>query len=228
MSRGSLATQGGARYTECMKTKAGKYAWGVLVLTWVAAIASYGVMPEQMASHWNAAGVANGYTDKIWGLFLVPVIILIMQGFFVLIPKIDPLKNNIETFRKEFEGFALTFALCMAYLFALIVLWNINVRFDMNRAIAVMLAGVLYGTGTLLKKTRRNWFIGIRTPWTLSSDHVWNKTHAIGGELFKLSGLIALLGVIIPRYAIELILIPIMASSLGVVLYSYWLFKKQK
>jgi len=98
----------------------------------------------------------------------------------------------------------------------------------MNRFIAPAFAAIFFYAGVLISKTKRNWFIGIRTPWTLSSDSVWNKTHKLGGALFKICGLFALLGVIFYKAAIFLILVPVLLSTIIVIVYSYKLFRIEK
>jgi uncharacterized membrane protein len=86
---------------------------------------------------------------------------------------------------------------------------------------------LFYYTGVLCEKSKRNWFIGIRTPWTLSSDKVWEKTHKIGGKLFKIAGIIAILGALTPEYAIILILIPVISAVGYTIAYSYFEYQKE-
>jgi len=210
-----------------MKTIKGTIAWIVIGLTWVTAIVLYDGMPARMATHWNAAGVADGYAGKAFALFLIPAIMLLVQGLFVLIPKIDPLRKNIEAFREQFEGFALLLSVFMAYLFVLIILWSKGALFSMTVALMPAFASMFYGIGSLLKGIKRNWFVGIRTPWTMSSDVVWDKTHALGSRLFKLSGVVILAGVALPQYAVWFMVGPILASTLISVVYSYRVFKKE-
>jgi uncharacterized membrane protein len=78
-----------------------------------------------------------------------------------------------------------------------------------------------------MEKTKRNWFIGIRTPWTISSDIVWDKTHKIGGKLFKISGIIALVGIASGKYAIFFIIIPLIFTALYTIIYSYLEYTKE-
>ncbi|OGM94870.1 hypothetical protein A2524_00230 [Candidatus Wolfebacteria bacterium RIFOXYD12_FULL_48_21] len=210
-----------------MKTIKGTIAWIVIGLTWVTAIVLYDGMPARMATHWNAAGVADGYAGKAFALFLIPAIMLLVQGLFVLIPKIDPLRKNIEAFREQFEGFALLLSVFMAYLFVLIMLWSKGALFSMTVALMPAFASMFYGMGSLLKGIKRNWFVGIRTPWTMSSDVVWDKTHALGSRLFKVSGVVILAGVVLPQYAVWFMVGPILASTLISVVYSYRVFKKE-
>lgn len=204
------------------------YAWLLTGAAWVVAFGLYGSMPERMATHWNALGEANGYSGRFMGLFLVPIIMLVIQILFVVFPKIDPLKNNSEQLKKQSQGVALLLAVFMAYLFGAIITWNNGMVFSMTSALVPAFAVLVYGLGVVLKEVRRNWFIGIRTPWTMSSDGVWDKTHALGGEMFKIAGTITLVGLFVPVYAIGFIVMPILISTLAVVIYSYVVFKKEE
>lgn len=73
----------------------------------------------------------------------------------------------------------------------------------------------------------QNWFIGIRTPWTLSSERVWDKTHKIGAKLFKVSDLIAFLGLIAPDYGLFFVFVPVILAAAYLIVYSYFEYQKQ-
>jgi uncharacterized membrane protein len=196
----------------------------VILISFVVGIYYYPQMPDKMASHWNAQGQVDGYMSKFWGLFLMPIISV---GLFMLIPKIDPLKENIEKFRKYFDGFIVIVVLFLLYIYILILLWNLGRRFDMGQALAPSIGLLFYFAGILIENSKRNWFIGIRTPWTLSSESVWDKTHRIGGRLFKAAGLIAFFGVFTKKYAILIIVVPIVLVSLYTIVYSYFEYQKE-
>ncbi len=88
--------------------------------------------------------------------------------------------------------------------------------------------GILfYYAGILVENAKRNWFIGIRTPWTLSSEKVWDKTHKIGGKLFKIAGIIALLGILFQKYALFFVLVPIISVAIYTIVYSYFEYQKE-
>ena len=101
-------------------------ALGIILLSFILGVCLYPQMPEKMASHWNAQGEVNGYLPKFWGLFLVP---LISVGLFSVIPKIDPLKHNIEEFKKYYDGFVVLVILFLFYVYILTILWNIGASF---------------------------------------------------------------------------------------------------
>jgi uncharacterized membrane protein len=187
---------------------------------------SYPLLPESMASHWNLKGQVDGYMHKFWGVFLLPFTAVGLSLLFIVIPRIDPLKSNIERFRKYYAGYVLLFQAFLFYLYILIILWNFGVNFHLIQLLTPAIGVVFYSIGVLLGKVKRNWFIGIRTPWTLSNDVVWDKTHKLGGKLFKIAGLIPFLGILMENLAVFLILIPILIVSIYLIVYSYVEYKK--
>lgn len=200
----------------------------VILLSFATALFFWPKMPETMASHWNIRGEVDGHMPKFWGLFLMPLISLLMFLFFIFLPKIDPMKENIDKFRKYFDGFVLLIMIFLFYVYFLTLFWNLGIKFDLGRMIMPAMAVLFFFAGILTEKSKRNWFIGIKTPWTLSSDLVWDKTHKLGGILFKTSGLIALIGFFLPSWSFWLVIGPIFLAVFSTVLYSYFEFQKIK
>lgn len=199
----------------------------ILVLSFILAIYFYPQMPEKMVSHWNTQGEVDGVLPKFWGLFLMPLISAGLLLLFWLIPKIDPLKANLKKFRKYFDGFVLLILGFLFYIYLLSIFWNIGLRFNMPQVLAPAFAALFYYLGILTEKAKRNWFVGIRNPWTLSNEKVWEKTHQISGKLFKITGGIALLTIFIPNYALYFILIPIISVSIFTFVYSFLVYQKE-
>jgi len=77
----------------------------IILLSFAIGVYFYSQMPDRMVSHWNVRGEADGYISKFWGLFLMPIISIVMVLLFLVIPKIDPLKENVKKFRKYFDAF---------------------------------------------------------------------------------------------------------------------------
>ena len=187
----------------------------------------YPQMPEKMASHWNIKGEVDGYLSKFWGLFLMPLLSIGILLLYLIIPKVDPLKKNIEKFRKYFDGFIVLIISFLFYLYLLTIFWNLGIRFNMTQFLVPAFAVLFYYCGILVENAKRNWFIGIRTPWTLSSEKVWDKTHRLGGKLFKICGLIILFGIFLPNYTIPFLFIPIFFVIGYTVVYSYFEYQKE-
>lgn len=199
----------------------------IILISFIIGLYIYPQMPEKMASHWNFKGEVDGYISRFWGLFLMPFISVVLFLLFLLIPKIDPLKENIKRFRKYFDNFIILITLFLFYLYLLTILWNYGIKFSIIRFLAPAFGILFYYCGVLTENAKRNWFIGIRTPWTMSSEKVWDKTHKIGGRLFKISGIIALLGIFFPAFSLFFVLIPAIFFVIYTVLYSYFEYKKE-
>ena len=113
------------------------------------------------------------------------------------------------------------------YIYLLTVFWNIGTRFNMSQFVIPALGILFYYIGILAENAKRNWFIGIKNPWTLSSEVVWDKTHKIGGKLFKFAGLTAFLGIIFPKSAIFFVIIPVISVAVYTLIYSYFEYQKE-
>jgi uncharacterized membrane protein len=200
----------------------------IVLLAFIVSFYFYPQMPERMATHWNARGQADDYMAKHWGLFFMPIALAVIALLFVFIPRIDPLKANIEKFRKYYDGFVVLlciFFLCVQYF---IILWNLGIQISPNVFFPIGLGLLYFYIGIMCEYAKRNWFVGIRTPWTLSSDIVWKKTHKIGGKLFKIASIIIFAGAFWPKYAMFFVLIPAVSVAVFAILYSYFEYQKVK
>ena len=195
----------------------------------VAGLLLWNRLPDQMASHWDINDQVNGYMPKIWGVFLMPLITLGMFLLFLVIPNIDPLKANIAKFRETFNLFIVLIVAFMLYIHALTLAWSLgNTNFKMSTSMLPAMGLLFIFIGFMLRKAKRNFFIGIRTPWTLSSDYVWDKTHQLGSILFMVSGVLALIGGIFGGMtAFWLLFVPLIGSTIFLLIYSYVLYQKE-
>ena len=200
---------------------------GLILVSFLIGAYLYPYMPEKMASHWDANGSVDGYMPKLWGLFLLPVISAILFLVYMLVPKIDPLKGNIEKFRGHFDVFILLLFVFLFYVHMLTMLWNLSYRFNIIQLLAPAFGLLIYYAGIMMENAKQNWFIGVRTPWTLSSEVVWDKTNKLAGKLFKVAGVLAAMGLIFPKYAIFLILVPVILAAVYPIIYSYQKYQQE-
>ncbi|MBM3150629.1 MAG: SdpI family protein [Chloroflexi bacterium] len=186
-------------------------------------------LPDLVASHWNEHNQVDGYMSKFWGVFLMPLVTIGMLALFLVIPSIDPLKANIAQFREAFNLFIALIIAFMVYIHALTLAWNLGFQdFEMGRAMLPAMGLLFLFIGYLLRKAKRNWFIGIRTPWTLSSDRVWDQTHRLGSILFLACGLLTIAsGFFGGSIAFWLLLAPLLGSVVFLVAYSYVLYRRE-
>lgn len=200
----------------------------ILIATAVTTVACYPHMPDTVVSHWNAAGDADGSMPKFWGLALIPLLMIGFSALFAFLPRIDPLRSNYQKFQGYYEGFILIMALFFFAIQMQVILWGLGIRVSPNLTMPVSIGMLFIYIGFLIEHAEPNWFVGIRTPWTLSSETVWKKTHDLGGKLFKIAGIISCVGVLAREYAIWFILVPVLAVSVITVIYSYLEFRKER
>jgi uncharacterized membrane protein len=201
----------------------------LIVIAVIAGAVLWNQLPDQMASHWNANDQVDGTMPKFWGIFMMPLITLGMTILFLVIPNIDPLKANIAKFRESFNIFIVLIVAFMLYIHALTLAWSLgNTNFKLSAAMLPFMGILFIAIGFMLRKAKRNFFIGIRTPWTLSSDSVWDKTHQLGSLLFMISGAFAIIGGLFGGItAFWLMFVPLIGSTLFLVVYSYVLYRNE-
>ena len=142
----------------------------IILISVVAGMLVYDQMPDQMASHWGPDNQVNDYMGKFWGVFMTPLLAFGMLVLFLIVPHLDPLKENIAEFRNVFNLFILMIMLFFVYIWALTIFWNLGyTSFKMSVAILPAMGLLFFFIGYMLREAKRNWFIGIRTPWTLRS-----------------------------------------------------------
>lgn len=205
----------------------------VVLLMIVAATAAglllWNQLPDPMASHWDANDQVNGYMSKFSGVFMLPLITLGMFLLFLIVPNVDPLKANIAQFRDIFNLFLVLIVAFMLYLYALTLRWNLGYTdFGMSKAMLPAMGILFFFIGYMLRRAKRNFFIGIRTPWTLSSDTVWDETHRVGSVLFMVSGVLAFIGSLFGGMtAFWFLFVPIIGSTLITLVYSYVVYQRE-
>lgn len=211
-----------------MPLRKSEILWVALALLSVTlAAAFYGSLPARLVTHWNARGEADGYMSKFWGLALFPLLSFGLVVLFWAVPRIDPWRKNFSGFLRYYDALV---SLLLVFLLAVqifVILWNLGWRFSPAPLLAIGVGCLLYYTGVLCTHARPNWFVGIRTPWTLASESVWDKTHRRGAPLLKAAGIVAMAGAVFPKAAVWLVLLPVLAVAVYTVVYSYWEYVKQ-
>jgi len=195
----------------------------------IMAIGLFQIMPDRMITHWGIDGQPNGWMSKFWGLAMFPLINIFMLGVYFFVPKFEPKKDNLAHFRNDYDELILWIFGVLNYIFVLSYLYNLGFVFDMGKMIMPGL-GVLYiAIGRILPKAKQNYMVGIRTPWTLSNEAVWNKTHRLGGKLFIASGVVSLLAVWLPnKWGFVMSVGSIILASLIVMIYSWKEYERNK
>lgn len=187
----------------------------------------YNELPVKMASHWNAQGIVDGYSSKLFNVLFFPVLQILLLLLLIFVPKLDPKKKNITKFQDTYYLF-ISVILVFFYIVQLqVFLWNIDIKIPIETSFPILFGILFIFVSYLVKSAKQNFTIGIRTPWTLASEKVWDKTHALGAKLFRVGGILTILSSLIPKYSFISIFAFILAPSIYLFIYSYLEFKKE-
>jgi uncharacterized membrane protein len=174
---------------------ANKYYWvGALLIlaALVATVAVYPQLPERVATHWGIDNRPNGYSPK-WALFLIgPGLMMLLLALFRFLPWLSPKQWEVDSFRTTYLQVMLIVIALMGYLYGATLWAGMTGSANVGRAIVGGVCLLLALLGNLLGKVRRNFYIGVRTPWTLANERVWNATHRFAAKTFVVGGLAGL------------------------------------
>ncbi len=198
----------------------------ILVAMFIAAIVLHPSMPDQMITHWGPSGEPDGYGSKFLGLWLMPIVAAGLYLFMFIIPRVAVYKKNIMKFYQYYFGFKVVFVAFFGMIYLYMILQNLGYQFHFGTAMIPILAILFFYIAIMISKAKRNFFIGIRTPWTLASEKVWDKTHKTGAWAFGALAIFILIGLIFKKYMLWFVIIPVLAYLVFIFVYSYLLFQK--
>lgn len=155
-----------------------------LAVSWYA----WDQLPPYMATHWNAAGHVNGYSPRAFGALFAPALIVLLTLLFQVLPALDPRRENYAKFQGTYWVIANSILLFVGIAHVMVLANALGYPVATTRIVPLGLGILFIALGNVLPRVEPNWFVGIRTPWTLSSDTVWRRTHRTGGWTFFLGG----------------------------------------
>jgi len=186
----------------------------------------YPDLPERMPSHWNAQGEIDAWSSKNFAVFFFPSITLGIYLLITFIPLIDPLRRNYPKFHFPYFWFRAIFVIFFVLLYFYTLWAALGTKLNINFFIIPVFSVLFIAIGIFLPKVKKNYFVGIRTPWTIHSEEVWDKTHQLGGKFFMAGGLIALIGLLFPGYSFPIFIAAVLLAAFVPVVYSYFVFRK--
>ena len=165
--------------------------WVLALLPALAAAVLYRFLPEQIPMHWSLGGEVE-YSGK--GEFLIMALLSpALAALLFFLPRIDPRKRNYVKFQSYYDGFCVFMMLFLLVVDAIVVSESFFPgRISVGRVITVLVAILFLFLGNIMPKIKPNFYMGFKTPWTLSNSDVWMRTHRLGGLLFFVSGLVML------------------------------------
>ncbi len=200
--------------------------WLLIAAMFVLAAATWGSAPDRIPMHWSIGGQVDRWGGKFEGLFAIPLLSLGIYVLMIVLPRFDPGRANYEAFAGPYTTLRVCIVVLMAALYALIILWVRGVRASIEVWVPLLVGALLVVVGNLLGKLRPNWFVGIRTPWTLSSKLAWSRTPRAGGWLFILLGILMMLcAALRTLWALWTMILAGAVGLLALVVYSYVLWR---
>ncbi len=185
-------------------------------------------LPDKVPLHWNINGEINRYGNKA-ELIIIPILLpLLTYVIFLLVPKIDP-KNKLNKMGNKLQSLKVLLTIFMSAL-ALFILYSVKNQSLANPNYTILGIGVLFIIlGNYFKTIQPNYFIGIKTPWTLENETIWKETHRMAGKLWFVGGLIVVVASLVLDNKLNLTVFLIVTGIITVVpiVYSYILFKKE-
>ena len=202
--------------------------WLILLLPFIYTAIMWNKVPGRVPTHFNVKGEADDYSTKAFALLLLPVMNVIIYFVLFFIPRIDPRKKNYAFFGSSYQNIRLLIHLFFAGIFIFITQTTSGGKpLQLNAFFSGMLLFFAL-LGNYMRTVRSNFFVGIRTPWTLSSDVVWRKTHELGGRIWFYSGIIlAIVVFFLPQTAATVVMFSgIFLMVIIPVVYSYLEYRK--
>ncbi|MED4006465.1 SdpI family protein [Priestia aryabhattai] len=195
------------------------------LITWLVALPH---LPATMPIHWGANGEADGFATKINAMILTVGIMVLIYFIIAFVPRIDPRKENYKYFSKTYNILLNAVLLLFFFVNMSTILQGLGYNVPMSYIAPIMAGLVFIIIGNYLQRVRSNYFMGIRTPWTLSNENVWKKTHRLSGKLFFIGGLLILISAFLPDGYKSVILWGSIVLCVAVpYLYSYVAYKKE-
>jgi uncharacterized membrane protein len=184
----------------------------------------YGRMPQVVPTHWNVHGVADGFMPKPLGPFVLPLLAAGTLALLIVLRVASPKGWSVERFARTYGVLTAVISGFLLVLTALTSAAAIGLPVDVALVTCLATGVLLVVLGNYMGKLRRNFFIGIRTPWTLANPEVGYRTHRLGGKLFVAAGVITL-GAALTGYGIQTLLVTVISTSLVAVVYSYRVYR---
>lgn len=191
--------------------------------------AVYPFLPEQIPTHWNIRGEVDGWSPRWPGAFFTPALAVGVWLLMQLLPRLDPRRENYERFE---ETYWLVISVLIGF-FALIQVLSLGSALgwpvDVPRMVIAGLGILLLALGNVLPRIRSNWWMGIRTPWTLENERVWRETHRLGGKTFVAAGVVVIMSAFLPSHVAFWVVIPAVMMAAFIPLgYSYLIWRRER
>jgi len=185
-------------------------------------------LSDLVPSHWNAQGQIDDWSSKEFIIFFFPVFALLIYLLMTFLPLIDPLKKNYSSFSDAYFWLRTFFTAFFIALYLFMLSAGLGFFLNVTLFMPILFSLLFIILGVFMPKIKKNYFVGIKTPWTIHSEQVWDKTHEFSGKLYIVTGLLSLLGIFAQDYAFFIFISLAILSAVISAAYSYIVFKRLK
>lgn len=201
----------------------------ILAAAVLTSLMSYSHLPERVASHWNVRGEVDGWMSRDFHAWFFPALLIGIYTLLALVPSMDPRRERYVEFARVYNIFRTMILLVLFSVFLLATLYNVGYHINIGKSVPLIIGLMMLVIGNYMGKIKRNWFVGIRTPWTLSSDDIWTKTHRFGGYMFIAFGLLLIATPYVPAaFIMPMLFVGLTLAVLLPFAYSYYLYRQAK
>lgn len=187
----------------------------------------YPILPERVPSHWNIRGEVDGYSSRFFGAFGLPLMSLVFYVLMLIFPSLDPKKESYTRFARAYDVIRWSMIAIFALLHIVVLMAALGRKIDVGKVVQPAISVLFILLGNQMGRFRHNYFVGIRTPWTLANEEVWRKTHRFSGPIWVAGGIISLMGTWLSApYNFTLMMLAICGASLVSLIYSYVAFRQ--
>ncbi len=208
-----------------------KYGWSYLLiaLSVLIGVFAYPYLPDQMPMHWNIHGKVDRYWDKQYAAFFPPMLMIVLMVLFIFMPRIDPKKENYKKFSGSYTIFITIMNVFFLLLQSMTISYGLGVNINISLIVNLGIGLLFIVLGNYLPRIKHNYFIGVRTPWTLANEKTWRKTHQLSGKLFVMAGILLVAISFLPGiYKFTGMLVVVLSTVLIATIASYVFFNRYK
>ncbi|SHF71196.1 Uncharacterized membrane protein [Desulfofundulus australicus DSM 11792] len=201
--------------------------WVILAGLIIAGFLLYPMLPEQVPVHWNIRGGVDRYGSRAYGAFFAPLLTCGLYALMLVMPLVDPWRENYARFGGVYRLLRWSLVLFMAGIYAAATAAALGYGLDIGLLVKGGVALLFVAVGNVMGQVQPNFFVGIRTPWTMASTEVWRRTHRLAAKVWVLGGLICLVLAPVRSPAGAYVFFACVAvMGLAPMIYSYAIFRR--
>jgi uncharacterized membrane protein len=198
-----------------------------IVVMVIASVIAYPRLPERVPIHWDLHGQVNRWQSRGHAVLFLPIGVLVLWGVLRALPSIDPRRANYSKFQPTYDFMVGATLTVIALIHLALLASGMGIPIAIHRVIPIALGVILVAVGNQLPRARSNWWFGIRNPWTLSNERVWERTHRVGGYLMMAAGVVMIVGALLSVRAGPLVIACVAVWAIGSMIYSYVAWRQE-